>query len=139
MIAMTYESTASSAIAFAQAGRLEEWMHLFLCNEGGNREFSDGLKLQPRIYHAPRMMDLRLFERCCGPEDGLKHQISASGFRKNVKAIMKKFKAGNWDMPPLIINFVNGKYELNDGNHRFEALRKLGVHEYWTIIWETST
>jgi len=135
---MTYASTATSAIAFAQSGCLEEWVHLFLCGEGGNQAFSDGLKLEPRIYHAPRMMSLNQFERCCGPEKSMKWQISASDFRKNVKAIMKKYKTGNWDMPPLIINNVNGKHELNDGNHRLEALRRLGVNEYWVIIWETS-
>jgi len=135
---MIYTATATSAIEFAQAGCLEEWIHLFLCNEGDNRAFSDGLKLQPRRYHPPCMMNLDQFERCCGPETGLKYQISASGFRKNVKAIMKKFKTGNWDMPPLIINRVNGAYELNDGNHRYEALRKLGVCAYWIIIWETT-
>jgi len=135
---MTYEPTTTSAIAFEQVGRLEEWIHLFLCNEGNNQAFSDGLRLQPREYHAPRMMKLDLFERCCGPEDGLKYQIPASDFRKNIRAIAKKFKTGNWDMPPLIINHMDGKYELNDGNHRFEALQKLGAHEYWVIIWETT-
>jgi len=131
-----YSPTASSAIAFASAERLEEWVHLFLCGEGGNKAFSDGLKLEPRIYRAPRRMDLSLFERCCGPEDGIKFQISAAGFHKNVKSIMKKYK-GNWDMPPLIVNFVNSQYELNDGNHRFEALRRLGVQAFWVVIWET--
>jgi len=134
---MTYEPTTISATAFAKANQLEEWLHLFLGSEGNNQAFSDGLKLRPRIYHAPRLMNLNLFERCCGPEGGLKYQIDAGGFRKNVKDIMQKYKAGNWDMPPLIINYANEQYELNDGNHRFEALRMLGITEYWVIIWET--
>ena len=136
---MNYEPTTQSAIAFAQADKLEEWLHLFLYNEGDNKAFSDGLKLEPRIYHTPRMMNLDLFERCCGPEEGLKWQIDATGFNKNVKAIMKKYKKGDWDMPPLIVNCANQKYELNDGNHRYEALQRLGVNAYWTIIWETDT
>ncbi|MCL2531900.1 MAG: hypothetical protein FWE40_07065, partial [Oscillospiraceae bacterium] len=122
---MKYKPTTTSAIAFAQAERLEEWLHLFLCNEGGNREFLDGLKLEPRIYAAPRLMDLNLFARCCGPEEDLKWTIPAAPFHANVDAIAKKYKTGKWDMPPLIINELDGRYELNDGNHRFEALRKL--------------
>jgi len=135
---MNYQPTTQSAIAFAQAGRLEQWLHLFLCNEGDNQAFSDGLKLEPRMYHPPRMLPLDLFARCCGPEKNMKWQIDAAGFNKNVKSIMKKYKQGKWDMPPLIINYAEQKYELNDGNHRHEALRRLGVLEYWVIIWETS-
>ena len=41
------------------------------------------------------------------------------------------------DMPPLIAHFVEGAFELNDGNHRFEALTRLGVKEYPFIIWIT--
>jgi hypothetical protein len=29
----------------------------------------------------------------------------------------------------------DNKYELNDGNHRLEALKKLGINQYWVIIW----
>ena len=42
-------------------------------------------------------------------------------------------------MPPLIINRKDYMYELTDGNHRFEALKKLGIDKYWIIIWETPT
>ena len=72
---MKYEPTTASAVEFAKHGRLEEWIHLFLCNEGDNKAFSDGLKLEPRRYSASEIMRLDLFERCCGPEDGIKHYI----------------------------------------------------------------
>ncbi len=83
-------------------------------------------------------MKLDLFERCCGPEAGIKHQIPFLGFNARVEAIMGRYQGGLWDMPPLIINYSEGKYELNDGNHRFEALRRLGIGEFWVIIWETA-
>ena len=40
-------------------------------------------------------------------------------------------------MPPLIVSIEDGSFVLNDGNHRFEALKQLGIREYWVIIWET--
>ncbi len=110
----------------------------FLCNEGDNKAFSEGLKLGPRKYYSPSLMKLDLFERCCGPEGGIKYQISESGFNANVNAIINKYKNGDWDMPPLIINHTNNIYELNDGNHRFEALKRLNISEFWVIIWETA-
>lgn len=100
--------------------------------------FSEGLKLVPRKYSAPVLMNLNLFERCCGPESNIKFQISESGFNSNVNAIMSKYKSGNWDMPPLIINRDGNEYEISDGNHRFEALKRLNIDNYWVIIWETS-
>lgn len=45
------------------------------------------------------------------------------------------------DMPPLIVHFLveNGKdyFELNDGNHRLEAYQRLGIEEYYVIVWIT--
>ena len=137
---MTFEPTTTSAIEYSKKNKLEEWIHLFLCgdeNDGGNEDFSKGLKLEPRKYYSPCLMDLNRFERCCGPEEGMKFRIPALDFNKNVNGIMEKYKKGSWDMPPMIINRIAEKYELNDGNHRFEALKRLGIKEFWVIIWET--
>ncbi|MCL2254448.1 MAG: ParB/RepB/Spo0J family partition protein [Lachnospiraceae bacterium] len=134
---MEYKPTASSAIEFSSVDNLSEWVHLFLLGEGDNKEFSDGLKLKTRVFHAPKMMSLNNFERCCGPEDNMKYQISEASFRERVKRIASFYHEGNWDMPPLIINHFDDKYELNDGNHRFEALKMLGIDKYWVIVWET--
>lgn len=134
---MLYKPTSDSAIEFAQAGKLEEWVQHFLRGEGNNLGFADGLKLAPRIYHSPQKMPLSLFTRICGPETGLKWQIDEGGFNWRVAKIMERYENEKWDMPPLIINRQEGIYELNDGNHRFEALKRLGVDEYWVIFWET--
>lgn len=135
---MKYDPTTKSAIEFANAGKIEQWVHTFLCNDGGNVSFSEGLKLEPRTWYAPELMCLNLFQRCCGPEDGMKFQTPDKGFYDRVNSIARKFQTGLWDMPPLIIQRTNNGYELNDGNHRFEALKQLGINKYWVIIWETS-
>ncbi len=41
------------------------------------------------------------------------------------------------DMPPLIVHYVAGGFELNDGNHRHEAYSRLGINEYYVIVWMT--
>jgi len=134
---MDYKPTASSAVEYAKADKLEQWIHLFLCGEGNNKAFSDGLKLEPRCYHKPEMMNLDNFKRCCGPESNMKWQIPESGFIKHVDGIASFYNTGNWDMPPLIVQLDKNRYELNDGNHRYEALKKLGITKYWVLIWET--
>lgn len=41
------------------------------------------------------------------------------------------------DMPPLIVHYVDGGFELNDGNNRHEAYKRLGILEYEVIVWIT--
>jgi hypothetical protein len=128
--------TLGKALEYAAEDNIEEWIHLFLHDEGDNVVFSDGLKLEKRFFVGPIKMPLNLFERCCGPEDSMRYQIDAGGFDWRVNEIQKRFK-DKWDMPPLIINYCEDKFELNDGNHRYEALKRSGVQEYHVIIWIT--
>lgn len=133
---MEYQCSLSSAKDFAKAGRLEEWVHSYLLSDGHNREFSDGLKLVERRYFGPMLMPLDLFERCCGPEENMKFRVDRVWFEKHVAELTEAVWT-NRDMPPLIAHFVDGGFELNDGNHRFEACRRLGVKAYPFIIWIT--
>jgi len=128
--------TSQVAREFSKSGKIEEWIHLFLQDEGNNIPFSDGLKLEKRFYIGPIKMPLNLFSRCCGPEENMKYKLSFEGFQDRVSRILQRLESG-WDMPPLIISFVNNGFELNDGNHRFEALSHFGVSEFDIIIWIT--
>lgn len=82
-------------------------------------------------------MPLSLFSRCCGPENYIKYQVNAEWFEKRVQALKKTLQS-NDDMPPLIVYYVDHNFELCDGNHRFEALTRLGVKEYPVIVWITN-
>lgn len=128
--------TSGAAREFSRNERIEEWIHLFLRDEGGNIAFSDGLKKEKRIYIGPIKMPLHLFERCCGPEENMKYRIDQDSFECRVCKIRERMESG-WDMPPLIINFSNNRFELNDGNHRYQAMISRGVDGCDTIIWIT--
>lgn len=133
---MEYKSTLSSAIGYARNGKLEEWIHTYLLSDGNNQEFSDGLKLYDRYFLGPMKMPLTLFNRCCGPEPTMKFQVHQENFEKKVEKLQKILSSEN-DMPPLIVHYVDGKFELNDGNHRREAYSRLGIQEYYVIVWIT--
>jgi hypothetical protein len=133
---MNHSYTSMSAIEYSKLGKLDEWVHSFLRGEGNNIPFSTGLKLENRYFIGPVRMPLDIFQRCCGPEDNMKHQIDRNGFEYRVDAMGTRLQNG-WDMPPLIINYANGRFELNDGNHRYEALIRSGVKEYHVIVWIT--
>lgn len=133
---MEYRCALSSAEQFARAGKLEQWVHSYLLSDGNNREFSDGLKLFDRYYLGPVVMPLKLFHRCCGPEENMTFRVDGEWFEKHVTELLEALRTQP-DMPPLIAHYVDGDFELNDGNHRFEALNRMGVERYPFIIWIT--
>jgi len=133
---LEYKCTLASAKAYAHEGKIEEWIHQYLLSDGHNKEFSDGLKLFDRYFLGPIKMPLSLFCRCCGPEENMKYRVNSEWFEKHVAELENVIKTVE-DMPPLIVNFVDGHFELNDGNHRFEAYQRLEVKEYYMIIWIT--
>ena len=133
---MEYKSTLSSAVGYAGNGKLEEWVHAYLTSDGHNKEFSDGLKLFDRYFLWPVKMPLSLFKRCCGPEKNMKWVIPTEPFEQKVSDLQKVI-LNEKDMPPLIVHYVDGEFELNDGNHRLEAYSRLGIEEYYVIVWIT--
>ncbi len=133
---MEYKNTLTSATGYARNGKLEEWIHTYLLSDGHNKEFSDGLKLFDRYFLGPVRMPLSLFKRCCGPEADMRWRIPADAFENRVKELQEVI-SGNNDMPPLIVHYVEGEFDLNDGNHRLEAYSRLGVEECYVIVWIT--
>lgn len=127
---------SKTAREYSNEGRIEDWVHSFLCNEGNNIAFSDGLKLEKRQYIGPLNMPLHLFQRCCGPEENMIYKINEDGFLWRVSEIAKRRESG-WDMPPLIINYSDNVFELNDGNHRYQAMINSGINKCDVIIWTT--
>lgn len=139
---LQYCATLTSAREWAQHGRLEDWIHAYLLAEGHNKPFSDGLKIVDRIFLGPVTMPVALFTRCCGPEEGMTYRIPAEGWAHRVTQLMQAIGAGA-DLPPLIVHYLipegerEGVFELNDGNHRHEACRRLGIAQAPVIVWIT--
>lgn len=133
---LQYTATLSSATAYAQAEKLDAWIHLYLNEEGRNIPFSDGLKLFDRYYIGPIRMPINLFTRCAGPEPEMKYQIHPEWFRRHVEKLEKSIREDP-DLPPLIVHYVDGEFELNDGNHRHKAYENLGITQAPVIVWIT--
>lgn len=133
---MDYKCSLSSAMEFSSAGKLEEWVHAYLLSDGHNKDFSDGLKMFDRYFVGPVKMPLNLFTRCCGPEADMQYRVDSDWFESHVTELMDVVQREP-DMPPLIVHYVNGGFELNDGNHRHEAYTRLGIQEYYVIVWMT--
>lgn len=140
---MEYQGTGTNAKLCAQNGKLEDWVHAYLLSEDGhNKPFSDGLKLFERTYLGPMEMPIDLFERISGPEEHLPYRIHAGWWEECIERLQEAIKNGA-DLPPMIIHYyipegeTEGKFELNDGNHRWEACKRLGIETADAIIWIT--
>ena len=133
---LKYSASLSSARAYAGAGKLDAWIHLYLNEEGRNVPFSDGLKLFDRYYFSPALFPVSLFRRCTGPEPEMKYRVDPDWWAYRIGELEKAIRAGE-DMPPLIVHYVDGEFELNDGNHRHKACENLGIEKAWVIIWIT--
>ena len=133
---LKYSGTLSAAKAYAEAGKLDAWIHLYLNEEGRNIPFSDGLKLYDRYYISPALFPVGLFKRCTGPEPEMKYRIDRDWWEHRI-AELEKAVSEDDDLPPLIVHYADGEFELNDGNHRPKAYENLGIEQAWVIIWIT--
>ncbi len=139
---MDYACNLTNARQAADRGELEKWIHTYLLTDGDNKPFSDGLKMLDRIYHAPVSFPLSLLTRNTGPEPDMRWKIHPGWFEIHVGQLMDAIKA-KADLPPLIVHYwipegkTDGEFEMNDGNHRLEAFRRLGVERYHVIFWCT--
>ena len=74
--------------------------------------------------------------RCSGPEPEMKYRIGKDWWDHRIRELEKAIPE-NDDLPPLIVHYVDGEFELNDGNHRHKAYENLGIEKAWVIIWIT--
>lgn len=129
--------TVEEAKAFAKEGVLEEWVHLLLMTAGNNCPFSEGLKRERRNWAGPVLVPLQELERCCGPEPEMEYRVPEDSWDVHIGELMALLREG-WRYPPLIVQAAEGRLSIRDGNHRHEALRRLGEPAAWAILWNTA-
>lgn len=132
---MKYGST-SCALEYAGRGAIEEWIQLFLRNDGENLGLADGLLLEKRLYTGPVLTDITVFGIEQGAPSYLKEADEIDRFFQVVER-MKSILPG-WDFPPLIVNYDFGKFEINDGRHRNITLHQMKIKRAPVIFWTTS-
>ena len=133
---LKYSATLASAMEYGREEKTDAWVHLYLNEEGRNIPFSDGLKLFDRYFISPAQFPISLFHRCAGPEEDMKYRIDKGWWEHKLSEITKAVEEGK-EMPPMIVHYVDGEFELNDGNHRHKVYENLGIETAWVIIWIT--
>ncbi|MHC1746788.1 MAG: hypothetical protein AB9856_00190 [Cellulosilyticaceae bacterium] len=133
---MKYGNMAS-AKQYAKDEKQHEWLQLFLRNDGKNLAFAEGLLLEKRYYIGPIKINLDMLNLKAGIPEYLTREDEIKFFYEIVSNMKIAYK-DSWDVPPLIVNYSEGTYEVNDGKHRFEMYHQLKVKEVEVLFWITN-
>lgn len=125
----------ASARAAARAGETATWVGDFLTSEGGNEILAAALAQQPHWWLGPVQVPLAELERLAGPDDEeVLCPIEPEDWEDDVSEMADRLEEG-WEPPPLLAEHQDGRLLLQDGNHRYEALRREGADAAWVLIY----
>lgn len=120
----------------AESGKVDIWIDAYLrAGEWVNLGLADGLHLAPRWWIGPVSVPLTMIQRVCGPEEDMEYPQPLDGWNERVGKIVDSFTSVE-DMPPFIVQHHGDElFTVRDGNHRHEALKRLGLSQAWVFIW----
>lgn len=122
---------------YLDKNQLEDWIQLFLRNDGHNVALADGLLKEERCYTGIVDFDLNLLENIkAGAPEYLIRENDIEYFFAIVNEMNEAM--GSWNPPPLIIEYrVDGSFHVCDGRHRLEMYRQKNVKTVPAIVWTT--
>ena len=129
--------TLSLAKQYDQEGKIDRWMQDFLRADGKNPALADGLLLEERHYFGLCEIPISLLSDVKSGAPEYLHAENDIQYFFHVVDRMKESLAEGWDAPPLIVEYVYGKFQVDDGRHRLETYRQLGVECVWAVVWTT--
>jgi len=127
--------SVASAQRAADADQLAEWVAEFLGSPGsGNAELAAALAMRGTVYLGPIRFALDRLTPMAGPAgDDVIVPVAKEEWESDVDDMVDSIEQG-WHPPPLLVSHHDGKYFLEDGNHRCETLRREGNAHAWTIL-----
>lgn len=129
--------TLSLAKQYDQEGKIDRWMQDFLRADGKNLALADGLLLEERHYFGLCEIPISLLSDVKSGAPEYLHAENDIQYFFHVVDRMKESLAEGWDAPPLIVQYVYGKFRVADGRHRLETYRQLGSERVWAAVWTT--
>ena len=134
------ELDSLSAQKWANAGKIEAWVHKYLLSGKGGKsdpEFSEGLKREKRWWNGPIELSLANLSPAVGTEAGMEYIVDQDKWSAWTSKLAKSFTNPS-ALPPLIVEYRAGELSIRDGNTRYGAMRLLGWARCWVIVWYNS-
>jgi ParB-like nuclease domain len=125
----------ASARAAAAEDRTAIWVGDFLASRGSdNAVLAAALAQKRHWWVGPIEVPLDKLERLAGPEDDdVLVPIDERDWEDDVDGMAASLEEG-WEPPPLLAEYQDGRLLLQDGNHRFEALKRAGASTAWVLV-----
>ena len=129
------EFSLASAKRAADQGTLAEWVVDFLASPGSdNPQLAAALGFSDATFVGPIPFELDRLTPMAGPDQGrVAVPVPEEVWESDVEAMEHSFEEG-WRPPPLLVSHRDGRYYLEDGNHRYETLRRSGATHAWAIL-----
>lgn len=127
--------SVEAARAAEDAGRLAEWVTEFLSSPGSDNEaLAAELAFAGASFLGPVRLALADLHRLAGPDDlDVSIPVPEQKWDREVDAMDESLARG-WQPPPLVVSYRGGAYVLEDGNHRYDALRRAGATHTWAVL-----
>ena len=129
------EFSLASAKRAADEGRLAEWVVAFLASPGSdNAQLAASLAFTGATFVGPIRFELDRLTPMAGPDESrVVVPVAKEDWESDVERMEHSLEEG-WHPPPLLVSHRDGKFYLEDGNHRYETLRRSGATHAWTIL-----
>lgn len=114
--------TLTQAKEYVKAGKIDEWMQLFLRADGKNLALADGLLEEECYYIGLREIPIQLL---ADVKEGAPEYLYRENDIQYFFEVVDRMKDAlpHWDAPPLIVEYVYGRFQVDDGRHRLEMYR----------------
>jgi hypothetical protein len=124
-----------SAREAAAHDQLGEWVARFLASPGSdNPALAQQLTAELHWWAGPVLLPIDRLQRLAGPAgDPVLCVVDDDYWDERVESMDQLAEEG-WDPPPVVVACRESKFELEDGNHRVESVRRAGRREAWAIV-----
>ena len=129
------EYSVESARLAAQRDGLGTWVARFLASPGSdNPVLADQLPSELGWWAGPVPFPLGRLHRLAGPPgDPVLCPVDDDYWDDRVDALDRLAEVG-WDPPPVVVAYRDGRFVVEDGNHRIEGIRRAGRREAWAVV-----
>ena len=128
-------NTLRSALDAAHEGRIAQWVGEFLASRGSdNATLAAALAQREHSWFGPALIRLDDLVPLAGPDDDALCPVEPDEWEADVDSLEESVEEG-WTPPPLLAEYRDGQFLLQDGNHRYEALLRAGETEAWVVVW----
>lgn len=131
---MSAWSLKFAQIAFEQ-GRIQEWIEAYLqVPEWENLGLLRRVREYSNSWLAPQLFEISRLHRVAGPGDSYRFPKDPATWNQEVNAILSG-RPNREEFPPIIAwRELDGVLNVADGNHRLDALTRLGYEEAWVLL-----